>query len=124
MKTSICPTCGCSLIRLGITKENSITQIYDGKEYFFCCDGCAELFRHNPQVLLSETSNIVVCPSCLAEKPIHQTVELEYNGEKFNFCRCPHCMDVFQKDPEYFIKRLLGQIDFAGVFSAGNGCCS
>ncbi len=123
MKTLVCPTCGCSLVRLGITKGSAVTQKYQEKEYSFCCDGCAAMFEKNPEALLEETNNLVVCPSCLAEKPIDQTVEINYQGEKLNFCKCPHCMAVFQKDADFYIKRLSGEIDFSGVFSEGQGCC-
>ena len=33
MKTLICPTCGCSLVRLGISKEKSVTNHSNGQEY-------------------------------------------------------------------------------------------
>ena len=124
MKTPICPTCGCSLVRLGITKESAVIRKYKEKEYSFCCDGCALMFEENPEALLEETNSLIVCPSCLAEKPISQTVVINYQGEKLHFCRCPHCMTVFQEDSEYYIKRLSGEIEFSGVFSEGRGCCT
>ncbi len=106
MKTPICPTCGCSLIRLGISKENAVFHHYQGKQYWFCCDGCLDLFKNNPEQLLKETSNLFVCPVCLAEKPINATVEHEFNGMLFHFCRCPYCLDTFNQKKDYFIKRL------------------
>ncbi len=124
MKTPICPTCGCSLVRLGIAKDEAVMRKYREREYSFCCDGCAVMFEKNPEALLSGAADIVVCPSCLAEKPIGQTVEINYKGEKFNFCRCPHCIAVFRKDPEYYTKRLSGEIEFSGIFSEKQGCCS
>lgn len=124
IETPVCPSCGCSLVRLGITEEKRVSKIYKEKEYLFCCEACVDLFVSDAESLLNETGDLVVCPSCLAEKPIGQTVELDYNGKKIHFCRCPHCIDVFQKDPEYFIKRLSGEIEFVGVFSDGEKCCS
>ena len=32
MKTPICPTCGCSLVRLGISNDLAPTYSHDGKE--------------------------------------------------------------------------------------------
>lgn len=110
MKTLICPTCGCSLVRLGITGENAVILNYRETDYSFCCDRCAALFKENPDDLLRETAHLVVCPSCLAEKPINQTVIIHYHGESLRFCRCPHCLTVFQEDPEYYMKRLSGEI--------------
>jgi len=120
MKTPVCPTCGCSLVRLGITKESAVIRKYQEKEYSLC----AVMFEENPESLLEETNSLVVCPSCLAEKPINQTVAINYQGEKLHFCKCPHCMTVFQKDSKYYIKRLSGEIEFSGVFSEGRGCCT
>lgn len=124
MTTPICPTCGCSLVRLGITKESAVIQEYQGNTYSFCCDGCAATFQENAEALLEETNSLVVCPSCLAEKPINQTVAVNFRGEVLYFCRCPHCVTVFQENPEYYFKRLSGQIEFGGIFSGKQACCS
>jgi hypothetical protein len=82
-----------------------------------------ELFKNEPEQLLQETANLTVCPVCLAEKPVSTTVEFELNEMLFNFCRCPHCLDVFNQDPDYFIKRLAWQTDYAGIFGELEGCC-
>ena len=75
--TSICPTCGCSLVRLGIGEDRWTTTIYEGKKYFFCCQGCTDLFDEDPPRYLKETKDLVVCPTCLAEKPVQWTVRME-----------------------------------------------
>ncbi len=82
------------------------------------------MFDENSESLLEETENLVVCPSCLAEKLIDQTVVINYQSEKLHFCKCPHCMTVFKEDSEYYIKRLSGEIEYSGVFSEGRKCCS
>jgi len=123
-ETPICPTCGCSLVRLGITKENAINFSYKEKVYSFCCTACLDVFKSNAEVLLRETANLIVCPACLAEKSVAESVEYEYNGVLFNFCRCPFCLDLFKKNPDYYIKRLAGQTDYAGVFSEQEKCCT
>ena len=123
MNTPICPACGCSLIRLGISQKKAAPHRYQDKQYWFCCEGCLELFKTNPEQLLNETSNLTVCPVCLAEKPINSTVEHIFNGMLFNFCRCPHCLDLFNQDQEYFTKRLAWQTSYAGIFGEQDGCC-
>jgi hypothetical protein len=40
-----------------------------------------------------------------------------------HFVAAPHCLDVFNKDPHYFIARLAWQTDYAGVFGENMGCC-
>lgn len=122
-RTPICSTCGCSLVRLGITEEHSITRAYQGGNHSFCCEGCAVIFDKDPEPLLKETTLLEVCPSCLAEKPIDQTINLEHEGEVLHFCRCPHCVTVFKREPDYYLKRLSGKINYSGIFSDGQGCC-
>ena len=115
MKTPVCPTCGCSLVRLGISKDNSIRHRHNGDEYLFCCQGCVDLFIADPQKHLQETSNLVVCPTCLGERPPQRAVELKVAGQELHFCRCPSCAEVFRKNPDYYIRRLEGSIPSGGV---------
>jgi len=105
---NICPTCGCSLVRLRMPKENHVSYHHNDKEYAFCCNGCLNIFKTDPEKYLKEIDNLVVCPVCLKEKPIQLTSKLEHEGKTFHFCRCPHCEQQFKKKPEYFIKRLHG----------------
>ena len=106
METPSCPACGCSLVRLGIVREQALSLHYKGRLYWFCCQGCLELFQTNPELLLKETSDLIVCPVCLAEKPVNHTVEFQFEGITLNFCRCPHCLELFNTDSDHFIKRL------------------
>ncbi len=124
METPICAACGCSLVRLGISQEKAVFYHYNEKQYWFCCDGCLELFKSQPEQLLHETSGLVVCPVCLAEKPINATVAHSFNGVIFNFCRCPYCLDVFKQNQEFYIKRLAWQTDYSGIFGKQEACCS
>ena len=123
METHICPTCGCSLVRLGIDKDKASTHSYNGKEYRFCCQGCVELFTTDPQKYLEEIKDLVVCQTCLGEKALKLTISQTIDDDEFPFCRCPHCLDEFNQNPEYYIKRLSGMVDYAGVFGK-NSCCT
>ncbi len=122
MNTLVCPTCGCSLVRLGISKENSVPQRHDGEEYRFCCQGCAELFVTDPEKYLRETNDLIVCPTCLAEKPLAWAVTLKIGQREVHFCRCPHCAELFERNPEFYLKRLEGLIPNEGVLGH-EGCC-
>lgn len=102
----ICPTCGCSLVRLEIKREDATRYEHGGKEMLFCCQGCVELFRENPDTYLEEVRDWIVCPTCLAEKPRHLTVSISYEGQEIHFCRCPHCMDEFRRRPAELLRRL------------------
>ncbi|MEE9128444.1 MAG: YHS domain-containing protein [Phycisphaerales bacterium] len=122
MKTLICPTCGCSLVRLGITKEKSATDRHHGKEHRFCCQGCADLFSTDPEKYLRQTTDLVVCPTCLAEKPIESVVTMNVGGHEVHFCGCPYCAELFLKSPDFYIQRLEGAIPHEGVLGH-EGCC-
>jgi len=122
METLICRTCGCSLVRLGVSNEKAVAGSYDGKEYHFCCQGCADLFMKDPKKYLQDTNDLIVCPTCLAEKPLQWAVKLKIAGQEVHFCRCPYCVEVYQKAPDFYIKRLEGTIPNAGVLDV-DGCC-
>ena len=106
MKTPICPTCGCALLRLGISKDQAVVYVYENNLYLFCCQGCMEQFISEPHQYLQEIGDLIVCPVCLGEKPLRLAVKIEFAGEEFHFCRCPHCIEEFRKNPEHFIERL------------------
>ena len=122
MTTLICSTCGCSLVRLGISREEAAIHVHDGNEYYFCCQGCVDVFLTDPQKYLDETTDLIVCPSCLAEKPPSSAVRLEIAGQVVSFCRCPYCPEVFQINPEFYRSRLEGTIPNGGILNHA-GCC-
>ena len=122
MNTLICPTCGCSLVRLGVGKEKATPYGYNNEDYFFCCQGCVDLFTTDPQKFLRETNDLIVCPTCLAEKPLSTAVKLQIVEQDVYFCHCPYCLEVFQKAPEFYIKRLEDTIPNNGVLDH-EGCC-
>jgi YHS domain-containing protein len=106
MLTSICPACGCSLVRLGIKPDQAQRHSHGGTEYLFCCPGCVDIFVQDPEKYLAEIRDLIVCPTCLAEKPLASTVSIEHEGRSIYFCRCPHCIEVFKREPDRFLKRL------------------
>ncbi len=121
MKTLICPYCGCSLVRLGLRKEKAATFSHDGTEYYFCCLDCADEFAADPERHLERTKDLVVCPSCLAEKTPELTFTFEYAEQEVPYCGCPYCREGFQKDPDYYIKRLEGATPSEGVVGHDGG---
>lgn len=122
MKLKICPTCGCSLVRLGIKSTPRLSIKYKDQDYFFCCEGCIEQFQNNEEKYIAEIKNLIICPVCLAEKPENQVVSILYNERHFLFCRCPQCVLEFNKNPGYFIDRLNEKIPYKGVFEIS--CCN
>ena len=122
MNTAICPTCGCSLVRLGITNEKATPYRHNAQDHLFCCQGCVDVFVTDPRKYLEETGDLIVCPSCLAEKPRQVAVAVKVGGQEFHFCRCPYCTNVFQNNPDFYIRRLEGTIPTKGVLDHEE-CC-
>jgi len=120
-KSKVCPTCGCSLVRLGIKETSATKSTYKNESYSFCCSGWAEIFDKNPSKYIEEIKNVTVCPVCLAEKNIVHTTEVKYKNIVIPFCRCPHCISTFKEKPEYYLDRLIGKIEYEGLFN--NLCC-
>lgn len=120
--TLICPTCGCSLVRLGIIKQKSAVGSYEGVEYHFCCEGCAELFVTDPKLYLRQVKDLVVCPTCLAEKPISTAVAMKIGEHEIHTCGCPYCAELFEQNPDFYLERLDGAITTEGVLDH-EGCC-
>lgn len=107
-RTPVCPSCGCSLVRLGVDLATAKTYEHVGACYSFCCQGCLDIFVTDPEKYVLEIANVVVCPTCLAEKHVENTVTLEHKGETVHFCRCPGCRTAFQRDPDRLLGRLTG----------------
>ncbi len=122
METRICRTCGCSLVRLGISDDEAAARHCDGEQHLFCCEGCADLFVTDPEQYLRETQDLIVCPTCLAEKPMGSAVTVSIGGKEVHFCRCPYCVEVFKQDPDFYAQRLQGAIPNEGVLDH-EGCC-
>lgn len=106
MDSAICPYCSCSLARLGITREAATAFTHRGEELLFYCQGCLQGFYEDPERYLAEIRELIVCPSCLAEKPRALAVAVEHGEEQVYFCRCPHCAERFEKEPEQLLARL------------------
>ena len=106
IRIPICPTCGCSLARLGVRREDAARGRYEGNEYLFCCDGCRDTFMTEPERYLAQIRDVVVCPACLAEKPRAVMVAVEYGETTVHFCGCPGCVNAFRRDPEGVLARL------------------
>jgi YHS domain-containing protein len=126
MKTLICPTCNCSLVRLGITPEKAPTYNHNGEKLYFCCQGCADVFitSTDPQKYLDEIKDLIICPSCLGEKPLKLAVKLEIAGQEVHFCRCPHCHESYKKDPDFYIRRLESKVSNEGIVLDCEGNCT
>ncbi len=112
MKTLICPTCGCSLVRLGITNDEATVYRHEGEEKYFCCQGCVDLFVTDPRKYVEETRNLIVCPTCLAEKPLQSSAMSTWEGQEIRFCRCPFLPGGIPEKPETVSRSFGGRRSF------------
>ena len=110
MKTLICSTCGCSLVRLGISKEKAVPHVHEGRQHHFCCEACRDLFMAAPQKYLRLTNGVIVCPNCLGEKPPDRAATFTHAGQDVPYCGCPYCEEMFKQDPTFYIQRLDGTL--------------
>ncbi len=108
MNTLICPRCGCSLVRLEISKEKSAPYTYNGEDYYFCCQACADLFATEPETHLERVKDLIVCPTFLGENLQKSTFTFDHSCQEITYFCCPHCQGEFEKDPDHYIKRLEG----------------
>ena len=92
------------------------------KNIIFVAKGVLMCSLIDPQKYIKETSDMIVCPACLAEKIPQSAVKLNIDGQDVHFCHCPHCADLFKKNPDFYIKRLEGTIPNEGVLDH-EGCC-
>lgn len=122
METIVCRTCGCSLVRLGISADATTIHEHRGERHPFCCHACVEVFITDPERYLEETSDLIVCPTCLAEKPIARSIAFNVDGRDIHFCHCPRCFELFQANPDFYRGRMDGSIPSDGVHDH-NGCC-
>ncbi|MBA3262402.1 MAG: hypothetical protein H0T69_08045 [Thermoleophilaceae bacterium] len=104
--TPICPACGCSLVRLGVIRADAVRLEHRGQELLFSCRRCAEVFGEDPDRYLGEIADWIVCPTCLAEKPKALSVSISHEGRDIHFCRCPGCLEEFQRRPAELLGRL------------------
>ena len=53
------PTCRCSLLRLGLHKDNAVAYNHKGEKHHFCCQGYVDVFITDQSRYLQETNDLV-----------------------------------------------------------------
>src|SRR5436853_1359997 len=76
---------------------------YNGQFVYFCCSGCVEDFKKNPEAAIAKLSAedqaaIKINEKCqVSGEPISKALSVEYEGRKVYFC-CEHCVEQFKKE--------------------------
>ena len=99
-----CPVMG------GKINKNIVTE-YKGKKVYFCCAGCVEKFKKNPDKYISKLpqfkeKDVIEQKNCpVMGGKINKNIFVEYKGKKVYFC-CEGCDDMFNKNPEKYLSKL------------------
>jgi Cu+-exporting ATPase len=123
-ETVTCATTGKTMKK----SEAKATYEYNGKTYYFCCDGCKEAFVKEPEKYIQkkateehmhehgqteegqmhaagEEDGTVVDPVCgMKIKKSDAKATFEYNGKTYYFCM-EGCLEKFKKDPEKYAQK-------------------
>ena len=105
---AVCPVSGMAV-------NPEVYVDHDGKRIYFCCEGCVDKFKQDPDTYLEkmnkdgitlqdipEGEDAIVCP--VSGEPANKEIFTEYQGEKIHFC-CEDCKAMFLKSPEKYVKK-------------------
>ena len=107
---TLCPVMGGEIDKKAYTD-------YQGKRVYFCCPGCMDKFKADPQtyILKMEKECIVLenAPKAQTHCPVmggetDRNVYLDHGEKRVYFC-CAGCLDKFKADPDSYIKKLEEQ---------------
>src|SRR3990172_5477646 len=90
------PVCG-----MNVTGDSRYSVNFKGRDYQFCCQGCADTFKQAPERYLIDT---VRDPVCGMSVRMDSRFRAEHQGEAYYFCS-QHCLQRFQNSPDQFIKQ-------------------
>ena len=88
---------------------------YKGKTYYFCCAGCVDKFKEDPEKYIAFLNEKVTCPVSGEEiKRGEASGSMKHGDKTYYFC-CAGCEAKFKEDPEKYIK---------GSAPASEGACA
>jgi YHS domain-containing protein len=96
-------------------KTTAVAHNYRGREYYFCSRGCVDVFERDGERYLLELKDLIVCPVCLGERYERSATYVAAQGSVYFTCRSPKCGELFQEDPDFYLRRLAGKEKSAGV---------
>lgn len=75
---------------------------YNDTEYYFCCNGCLEKFKKDPEAYLNKTTDLV----CNMSVDKRTALKASYEGKDFYFCN-EACKTAFEKDPKTYVSKTM-----------------
>jgi len=114
-ETIVCPVTGEKVLK----SEAAGPFEYKGTPYYFCCNGCLEKFKNDPETYLNKTKDIVCGMS--VDKRTAQKVA--YEGKEFYFCS-DNCKASFEKDAKPYIMKMkkASHVHVEGEAKGCEGC--
>jgi len=83
---------------------------HDGVTYYFCCDGCLELFRKDPARYLAKQAAAPGAPAQATDPvcgmkidPATAAGSHAHEGTTYHFCS-KHCLESFKADPAKYLQ--------------------
>lgn len=86
-----------------------------GRTVYFCCEGCIETVKKNPELYLKKEpgskaeiaflgkgDGIETCP--VTGEPVNKNVKAEIMGRTIYFC-CAGCIETVKKNPEAYLRK-------------------
>jgi len=116
-ETVICPVSGKNVLKA----EAAGPYKYNDVEYYFCCDGCAEKFKKDPETYLNKTTDLV----CGMSVDKRKAIKASYEGKDYYFCN-EGCKTAFEKDPKTHVMKAMktAKAHVHGEDCTGEGCTS
>ena len=95
-ETITCPVSGEKVLKA----EAAGPYKFKGEEIYFCCNGCQEKFKADPEKYINKAHD-VICGMTVDKKTAKKVT---HNGEDYYFCS-DQCVKSFKKDPAGHIKK-------------------
>ena len=88
-------------------KKADMTPLeYQGTTYYFCCPGCVEKFKADPEKYLTPPAtpaeDEAACPVSGEIGKQADMITYDYQDKTYYFC-CPDCVETFKADPEKYL---------------------
>ena len=103
----------CPVTGEPVNKEHKFEV--NGREFYVCCEGCADIVKKNPdlylkpvegekkeQAFLGKGDGITSCP--VTGEPVDKELKGEFDGQTFYVC-CAGCLEMVKKNPAAYLKK-------------------
>lgn len=114
-ETITCPVSGEKVLK----SEAVGPHTYNDNEYYFCCNGCMEKFKKDPETYLNKTTDLV----CGMSVDKRNALKASVDGKDYYFCS-EGCKKAFEKDPNAYSMKAMKTTHQHGESCEGCEDCS